>query len=95
MPGWFHFSSGYFAQQILGMPEMEHPRMPNFDIKEYGKRSEGICTLGPTPFVKSDSLAVRMNSSCSDHDADPLLDSACMGPENWVQMAEDIEKHCK
>jgi hypothetical protein len=41
MPGWFHFSSGYFAQQILGMPEMEHPRMPNFDIKEYGKSCEG------------------------------------------------------
>ena len=60
-PSPVYSSQGYFTQQILEMPEMRHPKMPRFDIREY----------------------------------DPLLDSACMGPNDWVKMAEDIEQNCE
>lgn len=71
---------------------MQHPRMPSFDILEYGRYTTPSPRLvsGWTPDDGGVHLVVY------DHDgADPLLDSACMGPHNWVQMAEDIEKHCE
>jgi len=78
------------------MDEMKHPRMPKFDIQEYGKHSYHLhlcmllCVCLMCTFV--DNGCVSLPSLCWV--PDPLLDSACMSPSDWVKMAEDLEKNC-
>jgi L-asparaginase/Glu-tRNA(Gln) amidotransferase subunit D len=71
--------AGYLTERIKELPELSRPEMPLYEV---------------SPYIYSYEHKANSIGDCVQIiEYDPLIDSSCMTPNDWIKIAKDVETY--